>query len=329
MEQYDYFMVYALEDSGERKRLECKPEQLGDILDPEQVYVIVQEPIRRIYIWKGAKSPVRKRFISSRIAGALQEELVKEAAFHRCKIVSIDQGDELEEFLNAFNLESMEVTEKLADMRYIRNIDKQKMLDKGQILDETPQIVKIDKKVKKEKKEEPLPTFAELEEELETIPLPTKAASVKKTISSHPYGPSKPALKAQKTFGLTDAEKKEIIDKIMKEEVPEQFKRQNLILGHSLFGAVNKKVNIFGKEIEETTWELVKNLPEGPIDIEDSKLRVYLNKEKGIVEAVEVLSKIDGKKQPKKKSAPKAKPAPKKSSKASPKRRNLPKVPKS
>lgn len=339
MEQYNYFMVYALEDSGERIRLDIgEPRELGGLLDPEQVYVIVQEQIRRIYIWKGAKSSVRKRFISSRIAGTLQEELVKEAAFHRCKIVSIDQGDELEEFLNTFNLDSMEVTEKLADMKYIRNIDRQKMLDQGEIPDEEPKIVKIDKTPKKEKKEEALPTFAELEEELETIPLPKKAAPAKKSISPHPYGPTRSSPAESKSLGLSEGEKKEIIEKIMKQEVPKGHKRQNLILGHTLFGAVSKKVSVFGKEIEETEWEPVQNLPEGPIDIEDSKLRVYLNKEKGIVEAVEVLAlnNNEGKKaekEPEKKSeviesAPKAKPAPKKDAKPAPKRRNLPSVPK-
>jgi len=127
-EAYDFFMVYELDDSGDKIRLAATEEEFvvdngQNFLHPEQVLIIVKESIRRIYIWKGAKSPVRKRFISSRVGGALQEELVKNAAFHRCKIVSVDQGDEVREFLNAFRFESMPVEEKLADMRYIRNIE--------------------------------------------------------------------------------------------------------------------------------------------------------------------------------------------------------------
>ena len=133
---YDEFMVYELDDSGERVRLEgITIDTLESILHPEQVVVIVREDLRRIYIWKGVKSPVRQRFISSRVAQQLQEELVKVAAFHRCKIVSIDQGDELEEFLKAFNLESMEVTDKMQDLRYVRNIEKQGGLG-GKVLDD-------------------------------------------------------------------------------------------------------------------------------------------------------------------------------------------------
>ncbi|MHA1282916.1 MAG: hypothetical protein ACTSQP_10460 [Promethearchaeota archaeon] len=297
MSEYDYFMVFALEDSGERIRLDINdPSQLGSILDPEQVFVIVWEEIRRIYIWKGAKSPVRKRFISSRVASQLQEELVKKAAFHRCKIVSIDQGDELEEFLNAFGLESMEVTETLADMRYIRNIDRQKMLDKGVIPQTGPKIVKVKKE--KEKKTEELPTYAELEKEsaIDIIPTPSKSkASEHKKISPYPYGSmEKPLPKkvpsSSISDGISENKRKEIIEKIIKTEIPENYQRQNLIIGHTLYGAVRKKVSVFGKEVEEIEWEPVKKLPDGMIEIENQKLRIFLDSKMGIVEGVEVLT---------------------------------------
>ena len=121
-ETYDEFIVYDLEDTGDRSKLDVSPEELQNHLNPEQVLIIVREDLRRIFIWKGSKSPVRKRFISSRVAQELQRDLIQDSRYHRCKIVSIDQGDELQEFLNAFRLESMEVTGRLPDMRYIRQI---------------------------------------------------------------------------------------------------------------------------------------------------------------------------------------------------------------
>ncbi|MFX1312311.1 MAG: hypothetical protein ACFFHD_06830, partial [Promethearchaeota archaeon] len=121
MTEIETFMVYELDDSGERRELNITQDQIEDILNPEQVLVIVREDLRRIFIWKGGKSPVRKRFISSRVAQTLQEELRKDSRYHRCKIVSVDAGDEPVEFLDAFQLESMEVTERLPDMRYVRN----------------------------------------------------------------------------------------------------------------------------------------------------------------------------------------------------------------
>ena len=62
-EIYEEFIVYDLENSGDKTKLDIKPEELQSHLNPEQVLIIVREDLRRIYIWKGAKTPVRKRFI--------------------------------------------------------------------------------------------------------------------------------------------------------------------------------------------------------------------------------------------------------------------------
>ena len=72
------------------------------VLHPLQVAIIIKEQLRRIYIWKGISSSVRKKFIASRVASELQKKLTDSSNFHRCKIISVDQGDEPEEFLNAF-----------------------------------------------------------------------------------------------------------------------------------------------------------------------------------------------------------------------------------
>ncbi len=309
-EAYDYFMIYELDDSGERIRIPATEEEFKannglNFLNPDQVLVIVKESIRRIYIWKGAKSHVRKRFISSRIAGALQEELVKNAAFHRCKIVSVDQGDEVIEFLNAFRFESMPVEEKLADMHYVRNIDRDKMYDRGEIPDTGPQYVKI------EPKSEPhvSPAIEELEKE-KLVPLPKGSKEKARKIAPVPKQPiqTAPARTSTSTrpshtrassanrpsSGISEDQKNKIMDKIIKTEVPEGYKRQNLILGHMLYGTVLKKVNVLGKTIEETEWEQVKTLPKETIELEDRILRVYFDAKGEIVEALEVLEKTDG-----------------------------------
>jgi len=303
-EAYDYFMIYELDDSGERIRIPATEEEFREdngskFLDPEQVLVIVKESLRRIYIWKGAKSSVRKRFISSRIAGALQEELVKNAAFHRCKIVSVDQGDEVEEFLNTFRFESMPVEEKLADMRYVRNIDRDKMYDRGEVPDTGPQYVKV------EPKPEPhvSPALEELEKE-KVVPLPKGSKEKAKRAASIRSEPiripptTRPSYAGtssttRPSMGLSEDQKKVIMEKIIKTDLPEGYKRQNLILGHTLYGAVLKKVNVLGKTITETDWEQVNSLPKGTIEIDNRILRVYFDDKGEIVEALEILEKVD------------------------------------
>ena len=326
-------MVFELDDSGEKVKLEMLQEELKDNLHPEQVLVIVREELRRIFIWKGPKSPVRKRFISSRIASGLQEELMKDARYHRCKIVSVDAGDEPSEFLKAFRLESMEVTERMEDLRYVRNIEREGLAQHGTVVET--------------KKAEPT---AEVEEEYFSPALQETGQKVvvSSFTTSAPKSRSQPRATSPqaRTQNLLSNEKiEELKEKILKTEIPAGHKRLNLILGHTLFAGVSKTAKIFGKDVVETDWEPIKKVPEGMIELEDHVLRVYFDAKKGIVEAVEVLEKGDSmntskapkntqtkKTEPKKKSSLTPMPNKPKALKDEPKsktggRRQLPKIP--
>ena len=129
------FMVFELEKSGEKKQIkDISQQNLASLLHSKQVLVIVRQDLKRIFIWKGSASPVQKRFISSRVASTIRQKL-----HVGCKIVSVDQGDEPKEFLSAFQLESMPVTETLEDMRYERNSETQEL---------SPEIIDLASKVK-------------------------------------------------------------------------------------------------------------------------------------------------------------------------------------
>ncbi|MBD3193408.1 MAG: hypothetical protein GF317_00010 [Candidatus Lokiarchaeota archaeon] len=281
MPEYEYFMVFRLLDSGERERIEVEEEDLESLFGPEQVYVIVKEDIRRIFIWKGARSPVRKRFISSRVASGLQEELVKEAAFHRCKIVSVDQGDEPVEFLKTFHLESMEVTDKMEDMRYIRNVDKDPTRTTGKVVEDGP----------KEEKEEKYysPALEELKRKGVDVSIEGMKASQPKTRTST----SKPRRSYQKkptpSRSKSAPNKKQVINKIIESEPPKDYERQNLVIGKSLFGATSKVTNVFGEDVEEIEWEEIKKVPDGIFLLDDYIFQIYFDKNAGLVEGIEIL----------------------------------------
>ncbi|MFX1307247.1 MAG: Rho termination factor N-terminal domain-containing protein [Promethearchaeota archaeon] len=282
MTEYEHFMVYELDDSGERLKLNIDEAQLEESLHPEQVLVIVKEDLRRIFIWKGGKSSVRKRFISSRVAQTLQEELMKDSRYHRCKIVSVDAGDEPSEFLNAFGLESMVVTERLADMRYIRNIERERM-EQAAISDISPKV-----------------TTSQSTDEYFSPALQDTSNEV--VVSSYARTPPSPKAGTYKqpmvqlsavgkATGLSDEQKQIIKNRILKTDVSNGYKRLNLILGHSLYAAVSKSAKVFGKEVEETDWEPVKKVPKDMLELDHHILRVYFDEKKGIVEAIEVLEK--------------------------------------
>jgi len=276
-EIYEEFIVYDLQNTGDHTRLNIKPEMLQNHLNPEQVLIIIREDLRRIYIWKGSKSPVRKRFISSRVAQDLQRDLIKDSRYHRCKIVSIDQGDELQEFLNAFRLETMEVTERLPDMRYTRNIERDRLLELERLVKE--------KKEEKVKSDDDYYSPA-LEDTTDDVVMSTIGIGVPLKKEKNRMVQSS---KTSATIGL--AEKEKIKEKILKISVPESMERQNLILGHNLYGAVSKVTDVFGKNVVEVVWEEVKKVPKGVLELDENVFRVYFDDKKGIVEAVEVLRK--------------------------------------
>jgi len=272
-EIYDNFMIFGLESTGEKVKLDISEDTFRlnngqNILDSNQVLIIVKEGLRRIYIWKGVNSHVRKKFIASRVAAELQNDLIVDAHFHRCKIISVDQGDEPNEFLRAFDFTTGELPELLD-----RNSQEFKEIHS------TPEKTTLEldgKRVHSWKG--PPPSFKE-KKASQTVP----QTVTKRTKEEH-----KKAIKSPKT------DKREIIDKIVNNTIPADLKRQNLILGNfQIFGAAIKKAKIFGKEVEEVEWGPVNSLPEGIIELTDRTLRIYVDDTSKTIEGIEILQKLE------------------------------------
>jgi hypothetical protein len=169
-------------------------------------------------------------------------------------------------------------------MRYVRNIEKEQMSE-AVIRDVVP--------TKTEKKEEEYFSPA-LQDTSSKVVASTFSPSVSKppsTPSPRPRAqyPSKPVTRTASS--LSKEEQVKIREKIPNTDVSDSYKRTNLILGHTLLAAVSKIAKVFGEEVEETDWEPVKKVPKDMIELDNHVLRIYFNKEKGIVEAVEILEK--------------------------------------
>ncbi|MFW9824629.1 MAG: hypothetical protein ACFFE4_16925 [Candidatus Thorarchaeota archaeon] len=114
LETYTDFMIFEVKDTGEYLRLNITEEKFrqnngNNVLHPSQAIIIVKEEFRKIYLWKGISSTVRRKFIASRVASEIQRELMNSSKFHRCRIISVDQGDEPTEFLNMFGFKRIPV----------------------------------------------------------------------------------------------------------------------------------------------------------------------------------------------------------------------------
>jgi hypothetical protein len=65
-------------------------------MKPDQVLIVIDDELKRIWIWKGADAPVRKKFIAARSAQGIRA--TRGLVY---KIISEDAGEEDEEFLQA------------------------------------------------------------------------------------------------------------------------------------------------------------------------------------------------------------------------------------
>ena len=272
-ETYENFMIFGMESTGEKVKLDISEEDLRanngkQVLDPNQVLVIVKENLRRIFIWKGVNSHVRKKFIASRIAADLQNDLVVNGHFHRCKIISVDQGDEPKEFMRAFNLKVGEVPELLErDTKEFKDLH-------TSFVEESSHT--NDKKVHGWKG--PVPKLNE------------KSSSNVIVESAE----EKSSPKHKQSFKSYKIDDKKIIANMINNKVPVDFKRQNLILGNfQIYGAAVKRAKVFGKDVEEIEWEPVNSIPEGPIELTDRTIRLYTNSDSGTIEGIEILQKLE------------------------------------
>ena len=265
-------MVFELKDTGEREKLfiteqEFSQENGKKILHDSQVILIIKEDLRKIYIWKGYQSTVRKKFIASLVAQELQQELMNSANFHRCKIRSIDQGEETLEFLNDFGLKSQKIPENVEINQ--------------------PQFVGLN--------------LQRNYSNSSSISTQDTAFQIKErnSISSSTYIKNK-ALKSLKQINFNP--KNELLTKVLEIEPPNGYKRNHILIGNNnLYGIVTKKSELFGKSIEEKEWELYENLPKEIIELTGHKLRIHFDKESNNVEAIEILEKRQSVKVEKKK----------------------------
>lgn len=257
---YEYFMIFELLDTGERVRFNITEDEFrrnmgAGILHPKQVAIIVKEDFRRIFIWKGSAPHVRKKFIASRVAQELQQEMVQIGHLHRCKVVTVEQGDETDEFLRVFGFNLEELAKATGFT--------------GEVLPDVPKITK-----------QP----------------PTTSPIIEKKILT-----SKPRINIKKTSPIKTPEEsklenklpKETLDKILNLELPKNFKRKNILTGKNiLYGLITKKIEVFGKSIEEKAWEPITNLPKDVFELDGHKLRIHYNNRLNTIEAIEILEPI-------------------------------------
>jgi len=250
-------MIFEVKDNGEHSKLDISEEGFcqnngNNVLQSLKALIIVKEELRRIYLWKGNSSSVRRKFIASRVASELQRELMNSSSFHRCKIVSVDQGDEPKEFLTTFGFQKVPIVigNDVPIIHHTANIEEP-------LQSESKHVQNRQVKYKENK---------ELSNHTKNIP---SYENLKKTQKTH-----------------------EILEKVLRTKPPDNYTRKNILVGNNiLYGEVIKKADVFNNRFEEKGWEVISSFPIEIVEIEESRLHIHINKELGKIEAIEILEK--------------------------------------
>ncbi|MFW9992249.1 MAG: hypothetical protein ACFFD4_09405 [Candidatus Odinarchaeota archaeon] len=90
------FKVYQAMPDGDYVEVRFKGQET---LWKDKVFIIEAKEARRVFIWVGSKANIRDKFAASRIAEQLRREVGM-----TCRIMTEDEGNESNEFLETVNL---------------------------------------------------------------------------------------------------------------------------------------------------------------------------------------------------------------------------------
>ncbi len=266
--------VFKLHDSGDYSRIDdITMDNIESYLKEDEVLIILCPEVRRLYIFQGRKAPVNKKFISSRVAGQLQRERVKNAGMQH-KIVAIDQDEEPDEFIVNLALKSIKTEAQRIEAKRKEAEDEAKKFDD---LMKQPDVVREERAPSEDNTVKASSNLAKFME---------KAGAAMAT-----YGPVTNIGVGVAPAGISEKEKQEILDAVLKEKLPEgnnNVNREHLILNESLYVNVKKVGKVFDQDVEIESWEEFNApLKDGFMVIDNRKIRLLIKNKK--IKAVEIL----------------------------------------
>ncbi|NVM16745.1 MAG: hypothetical protein HWN80_03450 [Candidatus Lokiarchaeota archaeon] len=235
--------------------------QIKDILDTKEVYVLVADEYRKVYLWKGTESNVRSKFI-----GAKQSQEIRGQVGLMYAVIPLDEGEEEPDFL------------KLIGGKTEGGIAKEIKADapSGKV---SPSSV------------HPL-----REKDPFGIPKPAvgmNIAGLNDRLSQN----NGPLYTGKESFSSLVQEETiinfdEIMQKLEEIKIPEGFERELIIIGDHAYSVVEKVQNFLGKKQVTKEISRVGAIPEGVFFAEDYSPRVL--SENGKILAIEFLKRIGG-----------------------------------
>ncbi|MFX1504902.1 MAG: hypothetical protein ACFFDC_02200 [Promethearchaeota archaeon] len=254
MSDSEFIKKWSVQDDGT-----LTPVSLSSMSDlsNDSVFIIADENARKIFIWKGEKAPVRRKFISAKAAQQMRQE--KYGMVYR--IDSLDPGLEGSDFLSIFG-----ATKEAAAPSGSEVITKP-----------TPAPAPTPAPVQKPAA---APTRAPA-----AAPKPAPAAApMRAPAAAHPPTPAaKPAPRVVKETEvvvtepvktITPTTLDEVSIKLKEIEIPDDMEREIIIIGSMVFSVIKEHLKLFSKDVVKL--EPMDDLPSGIFPAAHYQVRLFI-----------------------------------------------------
>ncbi len=275
MSNSDYIKKYNVNDDGT-----LTPVTVSTVSDlaNNNVYIVVDENARKIFIWKGEKAPVRRKFISAKTAQQMRAE--DYGMVYR--IESLDPGLEGQDFLAIFGAaDSISATSATTPMY-------------EPIPTPTPAPKRAPTSTPKraptptpKKAPTPAPTHIAASTPVST-PTPKKAptptpASIATSTSAPTPTPKRvqaPRIVKETEVVVTEPVKtetvtvEEVTSKLTDLEIPLNMEREIIIIGNTVFSVIKEHLALFSKDVVKL--EPMYDLPSGIFPADHYQVRLFI-----------------------------------------------------
>lgn len=270
--------LFIITDEGEYNEVPWKPNQLGS----EEVYLIVDESGKDIWIYKGANARIRRKFLGARAATELRQDIG-----FRFKVHSIDEGEagddpDFQALISGAKPSTTPMTVKKTEKKVTaRTKRKSKTPTKKITTEDTAPYMQLTDIV-------PTPTLKSHESSTEAEKLPETLVESRVEITPTETVDKKKSVPIT-TPSVVPSPSDVPIESVMKKldgiETLDGYYRELVIIGHDCYAISEKSVRFLGEERVERQLERITTMPEGIFFAEEYTPRIIV--EDGKVIAIE------------------------------------------
>jgi hypothetical protein len=276
-------------------------DSIRNLLDPVQCFIITDDQLRQIYLWKGSQSSVRLKFI-----GASKSQEIRGQVGMHYKVVALDEGEEAEYPDLYERLDEVPSTGFAKEIREEHDLKWESGTTTPPASPAPPPaspakskptsqpiIPKQQQKISAPKPDTSLkgfsPTGGGDADGARQVMSSGSAVNVSKPLWTGESSNTPPSFGGKGQSAEPQLDFKKIMETLESLQIPEGYEREMIIIGNSAYSIVEKKSSFLGETKVDKIMEKIGSLPEGLFFAQGYAPRVLCENQK--VVAIEFLKK--------------------------------------